>query len=91
MSPTFIIIDTCMNPVECQRLKDFVLSIMLIASADTDIGSRIKRHTRQKGVRKMREQHRRYCPVWMINEYGSSKNCFYVSIVISNYLTKIYQ
>ncbi|KAF9570598.1 hypothetical protein EC968_001673 [Mortierella alpina] len=53
-----------------------VLPIMLIGDAGTCVGSRLKGHSRRGGS-KMRAQHRQYCPVAIVDEYRTSRVCFY--------------
>ena len=53
-----------------------VLPIMLIGDAGTCVGSRLKGHSRRGGGR-MRAQHRQYCPVAIVDEYRTSRVCFY--------------
>ncbi|CAO3565989.1 unnamed protein product [Mortierella alpina] len=53
-----------------------VLPIMMIGDAGTCVGSRLKGHSRRGGS-KMRAQHRQYCPVVMVDEYRTSRICYY--------------
>jgi len=67
---------TYAHPTECPKAREFILPVLLIGSAGTGVGSRIGGHARRGGG-KMREQHIRYCPVGMTNEYRSSKTCVF--------------
>ena len=49
---------------------------MLIGSAGTGVGSRIKGHSR-RGGKKMRKEHMQHCVVGMTNEYRSSQTCVF--------------
>ncbi|KAI8345404.1 hypothetical protein B0O80DRAFT_394555 [Mortierella sp. GBAus27b] len=47
---------------------------MFIGAAGTGVGSRIKGHAR-RGGNKLRQEHARYCPVAVTDEFNTSKVC----------------